>query len=75
MAWNPGVPTIFNVNRENLLGYSLPPFRAGDQPSTSTITCRYRLRWNRLSLWNDFGDLVSTDARMTQNDLHSTRSI
>jgi hypothetical protein len=57
MAFNPYLPFLaneFNLNRESVLGYSLPPFRAGDQPSTSTTTCRYRLRWNQLNLWNDF---------------------
>ena len=59
MAWNPGVPIVFNVTRENILGYFLPPFRAGDQPSTSTTTSRYRLRWNQLDIWTNFADRVS----------------
>jgi hypothetical protein len=60
MAWIPGVPFPFDVNREGLLSHSLPPFQAGDQPTTSTTTCRYRLRWNQLDLWNNFEDQVLT---------------
>ena len=59
MAWYPGVNIVFDVNRESLVGYSLPPFRAGDQPSASTTRSRYRLRWNQLAVWDDFGDRVS----------------
>ena len=50
---------VFNVNRADLLGYALPPFLAGDQPSASTTTSRYRLHWNRLDIWGDFANQVS----------------
>jgi hypothetical protein len=58
MALNPVLPILFTVSRESLLGCFLPPFQAGDQPTTSTTTCRYRLRWNELRLSNNFEDLV-----------------
>ena len=57
-AWLGGAPMVFNVNRTTLLGHPLPPFRAGDQPSSSTTTTRYRLRWHQLHIWNDFADQV-----------------
>lgn len=60
MAWTPAVPIVFDVNRQSLLGYHLPPFRVSDQPSALTTTSRYRLRWNHLDIWNDFGHRVST---------------
>ena len=57
-AVNPVVP-VPTVMRESLLLTALPPFRHGPQPSTSVTRCRYRLRWNELHLWNNFGQSVS----------------
>jgi len=56
---HPVALNAFDVSRENALSASLPPFRVGDQPSTSTTRSRYRLRWNQLYVWDDFGDRVS----------------
>jgi hypothetical protein len=53
----PSLP--FDIVRETLLLHPLPPFRTGNRPSASTTTSRYRLRWNRLTVWNDFGNRVS----------------
>jgi hypothetical protein len=59
MAWDPFGQIGFNVARADVLGLALPPFRAGDHPSISTTRTRYRLRWNQLHVWNDFGTTVS----------------
>ena len=59
MAFNTIAPA-FNVNRESVLVTSLPPFQAGDQPSGSTTTSRYRLRWYQLTVWEDFANRVTT---------------
>jgi hypothetical protein len=59
MAVNTIAPIAFNVNRESLLVTSLPPFQAGDQPSGSTTTSRYRLRWCQLTIWEDFANRVT----------------
>ena len=58
VQWFPGGPTVFNLDRSNLLASPFPPFLAGPQAATSSTTSRYRLRWNRLNIWNDFPNQV-----------------
>ena len=58
MDWNPTAPLALNVTREGLLNGSLPPLRAGDQPSIPSTRSRYRLHWNELFLWQDFEQSV-----------------
>jgi hypothetical protein len=58
MDWNPTAPLALNVTREGLLNVSLPPLRAGDQPSISSTRSRYRLHWNQLFLWQGFEQSV-----------------
>jgi hypothetical protein len=57
-AVDPDVAEV-STARESLLLTPLPPFRQGPQPSTSVTRCRYRLRWNELLHWNNFGQNVS----------------
>jgi hypothetical protein len=58
MAGHPAGFAVFDLSREALLNYSLPPFNAGADVSRSSTISSNRLRWNQLFLWNDFEQWV-----------------
>jgi hypothetical protein len=48
----------FDLSRQRLLGYNMVPIRVGHDLSSSTTLSTYRLRWNWIQLWDDFGNRV-----------------
>jgi hypothetical protein len=49
---------VFDLSREYILSHPTPPIQIADSHSASTTRSTYRLHWNGIGLWGDFGDLV-----------------
>jgi hypothetical protein len=49
---------VFNLSREYILTNPTPPIRIADIVSQSTTMSTYRLHWNTIAIWGNFGDLV-----------------
>ena len=49
---------VFNLSREYILSSPTPPIHIADIVSQSTTRSAYRLHWNTIALWGNFGDLV-----------------
>jgi hypothetical protein len=49
---------VFNLSREYILSSPTPPIQIADIVSQSTTRSTYRLHWNTIALWGNFGDLV-----------------
>jgi hypothetical protein len=50
--------SVFDLSREYILSNPTPPIQIADSHSASTTRSTYRLHWNGIALWADFGDLV-----------------
>lgn len=48
----------FDLTRDVVLSYPMPTIQVADIHSLSTTHSTYRLHWNTLEEWRDFGDLV-----------------
>jgi len=49
---------VFNLSREYILSSPTPPIQIADIVSQSTTRSTYRLHWNTIAFWGNFGDLV-----------------
>ena len=59
----------FDITRETLLTYPLPPIRVGPDPTMTSTRSRYRLRWNELAIWPNFDfQVVNYWNTVSQND-------
>jgi hypothetical protein len=56
--YNPQVQPIFDLSRDFVLTYSTPAVTLSDVLTSSTTQSVYRLHWNTIALWNDFGPQV-----------------
>src|SRR5579859_952594 len=52
-------PRAFNLSCEYILSNPTPSIQVGNSHSNSTTRSTYRLHWNGIRLWGDFGDLVN----------------
>jgi hypothetical protein len=49
---------VFDLSRDYILSHPTPPIQIADSVTASTTKSSYRLHWNGIASWNDFGDLV-----------------
>lgn len=55
---NPWAPVAFDLSREYILTSPTPPIRVANVVTNSTTRSRFRLHWNWIAPWDDFGGLV-----------------
>ena len=55
--FDPRLPT-FDLSRGFILSYATPPIQVANELTNSTTRSTYRLHWNWLALWDNFGTLV-----------------
>src|SRR5437762_1728311 len=55
--FNPPAP-IFDLSRTLVLSSPTPPIQVANELTNSTTRSTYRLHWNWIALWDDFGTLV-----------------
>jgi hypothetical protein len=58
VQFDPWAPQTFDLSREYILSSPTPPIRVANVLTNSTTRSTYRLHWNWLAPWEDFGDLV-----------------
>ena len=58
-VFDPWAQVQFNLSREYVLSNPIPPVQIADTCSHSTTKSVYRLHWNGIGLWNNFGNLVN----------------
>ena len=51
-------PDPFDLSREHVLMYPIPPVQIGNRVTQSTTRSVYRLHWDTIDLWDDFGARV-----------------
>src|SRR6266480_3551966 len=56
--YDPWALPIFNLSREFILTYPTPPIQVANELANSTTRSTYRLHWNWIALWDNFGTLV-----------------
>jgi hypothetical protein len=56
-VWDPWAQ-VFDLARSYILSSPTPPIRIADSHSNSTTMSTYRLHWNTIASWNNFGMLV-----------------
>jgi hypothetical protein len=56
--YDPRALQTFDLSREFILTYPTPAIGVADELTRSTTRSTYRLRWNQLALWDNFGALV-----------------
>ena len=56
--YDPWALPIFDLSREFILTYPTPPIQVANELANSTTRSTYRLHWNWIALWDDFGTLV-----------------
>ena len=59
-AYNPLAQQVFDLSREFILSYATPTVLVSDRSTNSTTQSTYRLRWNTIHIWENFGTLVTT---------------
>ena len=57
-VYDPYAVVAFNLSRDYILSQSTPLINPGDSLSESTTKSTYRLHWNEIYLWDNFGDSV-----------------
>ena len=69
-AFDPWAQQIFNISREFILSYPTPPIQIAHRVTRSTTRSVYRLQWNWIASWDNFGALVHHywNNIVTQND-------
>jgi hypothetical protein len=72
-GFNPWDPLIFDLTREFVLTYPTPTIQVTEWPTVSTTPPVFRLHWNTLEEWRDFGDRVIEywNNTVTPNDKQS----
>src|SRR5436190_17459919 len=55
--FDPRLPT-FDLSREFILSHATPPIQVANELTNSTTRSTYRLHWNWLAVWDNFGALV-----------------
>src|SRR5436309_5281480 len=56
--FDPRLPT-FDLSREFILSHATPPIQVANELTNSTTRSTYRLHWNWLALWDNFGMFVN----------------
>jgi hypothetical protein len=56
--YDPRAPQTFNLSRQFILTNATPPIQVANVLTNSTTKSTYRLHWDWISLWEDFGDRV-----------------
>jgi hypothetical protein len=56
--FNPFVPPPFDLSRDYVLSAATPPIQIANAVTNSTTRSTYRLHWNRIQVWEDFGTRV-----------------
>jgi hypothetical protein len=56
--YNPLAQPLFDLSRDFILTYPTPPITVSNVLTNSTTRSVYRLRWNTIMPWNDFGARV-----------------
>lgn len=71
--YDPRALQPFDLSREFVLTHSTPPIQVANVLTNSTTRSTYRLHWNWLALWENFGALVSHywDNVVPQADKHT----
>jgi hypothetical protein len=58
VQFDPWAPQTFDLSREYILSNPTPSIQVANVLTNSTTKSTYRLHWNWLALWEDFGNLV-----------------
>ena len=53
--YDPWAIQTFNLCRGDILTYPIPPVQLANELTRSTTRSTYRLHWNQLALWENFG--------------------
>ena len=56
--YDPYALQTFDLSREFILSYSTPPILVANQLTNSTTRSIYRLHWDWIALWDNFGNCV-----------------
>ena len=56
--FNPQLQLLFDLSRDFVLTHSTPPVAVANVLTNSTTRSVYRLHWNTITPWNDFGTSV-----------------